>query len=148
MQYALDPASFLEAHSVQLSSAAVNTGTFDLDAAEWIDIAQYEHVVLACANSGGTGTILITPRESDSQGGTEYALDGTGGLPDNTVSFAGSDFTVKHSIIRTRGRRRYLNVQVVIGTAAARPMVTLYGIRKYAGTGQNLTTALTPLQVS
>ena len=75
-------------------------------------------------------------------------LDGTNGNPDFRISFAASEFELKHKIIRTAGRRQYLNFKVVIGTAAARPCIILYGIRRIQASGPDIEADLVPLQVA
>ncbi len=149
--FALDPGSLLEATAVHIASTTLGIGTFDLEDAERIDIGQYEHVVLACINGGGTGTIVITPLESDSPTGAQTRLDSL------AVSFASSEFEAKHRVIRCAGRKRYLNVEVVVGAAAVRPNIILYGIRGLSGvgpaatansTGGTLEAEIAPLQVA
>lgn len=150
--YRLDPNALLEAYSVQISSTTVGVGTFDLDAAEMIDLGRYDYVLMSVANGGGTGTIVVTPKESDSQDGAGAAINSM------ALAFASSEFTHKHRVIRCAGRKRYLNIEVTVAGAATRPMITVYGFRTAIGvggaavnaahSGPEIETVLTPLQVS
>ncbi|MEK9736620.1 MAG: hypothetical protein VW239_04790 [Candidatus Nanopelagicales bacterium] len=150
--YALDPNSILEAHAVHIASTTLGVGTFDMAAADMIDIGKYDTVLLAVTNGGGTGTIDVTPKESD-------AADGGGtAIPSLALSFASVEFVTKHKVIRCAGRKRFLNIEVVVGGAATRPLITVYGFRSMIGvggpavgaahTGPNIETAITPPQVA
>lgn len=150
--YAVDPNAIIEAHAVHIASSTLGVGTFDLDAAEMIDLGRYDHVLLSAVNGGGTGTITVTPKESDAQDGAGTAI------PSLALSFSGSEFTHKHRIIRCAGRKRWLNIEVTVGGAATRPLITVYGFRSLVGvggsaanaahSGADIETTLVPSQVS
>lgn len=145
----LDPQSFLEPIAVHIGSTAIGPGTFNLADAERVDIGKFESVLMACADGGGTGTITITPEESDTPSGTKTPLDGTGGMPNFVVEFASGEFELKHRVIRCTGRRQFLNINIVVGgAAAARPFVAFYGVRRIQASGASIEADLAPLQAS
>lgn len=132
----VDPGAVSEVFCLTAGQQFVGAASFQLANGSRIDIGNYEHALMIYGNGGGTtaGTITFTPRESDSQTGPEFPLDGTNGAPDFRVTVPSAAVTgAGLRVLRVRARRRFLNVQVTLAaTGNARLSVYLIGYGKRA----------------
>lgn len=145
-----DPDAALDIICVHTQPQGLATGAvYKLPDGSRIDIGLYDYVVVLVANAGGsaTGALTVTPRESDSQTGPEFALDGTNGAPDFSMSFltAVSGATTNashHRSMNTRERRQFLNLSVstVLGVGTWRPVIYMIGCGKRSNTGNLVNT--------
>lgn len=150
MQYAFDPDSMLELVLVHTASGVLAAATsFSLTDIKKIDMGKYDHLLVIAANSGGSSACTITPGDADGPSTAVFPLDGTGGVPDFRMTFATSAFESRQTIIRTAGRRRYLQFTVVTGAGTGiRLVLYVVGVRSRLGSGQTLNTNLTPLTLT
>jgi len=146
-----DPDAALDVFCLHTDGTAIPNGVArTLPNGKRVDIGVYEFVVLLVTNVGGTASspIIFVPRESDSQTGPEFPLDGTNGAPDFTMSIPtgviSSTNASRQRVIRTRGRRQFLNIVASTVTAGgtARVVIYLLGIGKRANTGKLVNTDL------
>lgn len=148
--YGLDPNALMDVICVHSANAAGSAGAaFKLPDGKRIDIGKYEYVTLLYLNCGGTstGTSTLVPRESDSQAGPEFPLDGTNGAPDFSRSFPTATISgvnaSRQVTIRTRGRRQFLNVVLTVSASGtARIGIYLLGFKKITSVLQSIETNL------
>jgi hypothetical protein len=132
----LDPNAVSDIYCIHNGAPLSGIAAFDINDGSRIDIGKYDHVVLLVGMSTGTtaGAITITPKDSSSQNGPEFPLDGTGGRPDYRRSFTGgSDTGSRQVVMRVANMRRYLNLTVSLAaTGNARCCIYLLGFGKAA----------------
>lgn len=147
-----DPDAITDIICVHTGAPVNGIAAFDLNNGSKIDIGKYQHVVLLAVNGGGTtaGTITITPKDADSQTGPEFPLDGTGGVPDFRRTFSSqADLGSRQVVIRTAGRRRFLNVELALAaTGTVRVAIYLIGYGKREAKAQPIDTNLAALGVT
>ena len=147
-----DPDSISDIICLHTGAPLNGIAAFDLNNGSKIDIGKYSHVVLLAVNGGGTtaATVTITPKDTDSQTGPEFPLDGTGGVPDLRRTFSSqADLGSRQVVIRTAGRRRFLNVEIALsatGTVRVALYLICYGKRQ--SNAQPIDTNLAALGVS
>lgn len=140
MSYANDPNALLEFKCISSCQAVTTPGAGlfkDLDPANMIDHALFEHVVILVASGGGThaGDLVVVPTVADTPGDTEYPLDGTNGYPDLRRTFVTSIAGSHQIMYRTHGLRRYMNLRATFANGTGYVLLGIY----FMGLGKRVT---------